>query len=67
MKEGKPETITWLNDQMISIEHSVNVIHSISPLLRADKSKNTQFINGTKKLRALFVFPGDSGLSSERN
>jgi len=52
---------------MISIEHSLNVIHQISPLSGADKRMNTQFINGTKKLEALIVFPNDLGQASGWN
>jgi hypothetical protein len=67
MKTGKPETILRLSDGMISIEHSLNVIHSISHLIRADKRRNTQFINGAKQLEALLVFQNDSGLASGQN
>jgi len=67
MKAGKPETITRLSDRMISIEHGLNVIHYISHLISADKHRNTQFINGAKKLEAFQVFPNDSGLASGRN
>ena len=64
MKADKPETMTGLSDRMISIEYSLNVLHSISNLMRADKRRNTQFVNGAKKLEALFVFPNNSGLVS---
>jgi len=50
------ETIPQLSDWKISIKHGVNVIHSISHLIRANESRNTQFINSTKKLEALLVF-----------
>jgi len=50
------KTITQRSDRKISIKHGVDVIHSISHLIRANKSGNTQFINGTKKLEALLVF-----------
>jgi len=50
------ETITQLSDRNISITHGVDVIHSISHLSMANKSRNTQFINGAKKLEALLVF-----------
>jgi len=50
------ETITQLSDRKISIKHDVDVIHSISHLFRANESRNTQFINGAKKLEALLVF-----------
>jgi len=58
------ETITQLSDRNISIIHVVNVIHSISHLIRANESRNTQFINGTKKLEALLVFADYSSLAS---
>jgi hypothetical protein len=41
---------------MILMKHGVNVIHSISHLIRSDESRHTQFLNGTKKLEALPVF-----------
>jgi len=63
MKVGKTETLTRLSDRN-AIEHSLNVIHSISHLIRADKRRNTQFIHGAKKLEVLLVFPNDSGLAS---
>jgi len=50
------ETITQLTNRKISIKHAVNVIHFIPNLLRADKSRNTQCINGAKKLEVLLVF-----------
>jgi len=50
------ETITQLRDRKISIKHGVDVIHSISHLIRANKSRNTQFIHGGKKLEALIPF-----------
>jgi ABC-type uncharacterized transport system ATPase subunit len=50
------ETITQQSDRKISIKHGVNVIHSISHLIRANESRNTQFINGANKLEALLVF-----------
>jgi len=34
----------------------MNVIDSISHLIRSDESRNTQFINGAKELEALLVF-----------
>jgi len=49
---------------MISITHGVDVIHSISHLIRSDESRNTQFINGTKKLEVLLVFADYSYLAS---
>jgi hypothetical protein len=66
MKAGIQETITQISDRMISIEYSLNVIHQISHLTRADKRRNTQFIDGAKKLEALLVFPNNSGLASGR-
>jgi len=59
------ETITQLSDRKISIKHGVHVIHSISHLIRANESWNTQFINGAKKLEALLVIAGYSFLASE--
>jgi len=50
------ETITQLSEPKILIKHGVNVIHSISHLIRANESRNTQFINGAKMLEALLVF-----------
>jgi len=41
---------------MISIKHGFNVIHFMSHLITSDKSRNTEFINGGKKLEALLVF-----------
>jgi len=49
---------------MISIEYSLNGILSISHLIRDDKRRNTQFINGAKKLEELIVFSNDSSLAS---
>jgi len=63
MKVSKTETLTRLSDRN-AIEHSVNVIHQIPHLSRADKRRNTQFIHGAKNLEALVVFPNDSGLAS---
>jgi hypothetical protein len=50
------ETITQLRNQKISIKHGVKVIHCTSHLIRANKSRSTQFINGAMKLEALLVF-----------
>jgi len=61
------ETITQLSDGKISIKHGVDVIHSISHLIRANESRNTQFINGAKKLEALPVFADYSFLVSGWN
>jgi ABC-type uncharacterized transport system ATPase subunit len=63
-KRRYTETITQLSDRKISIKHGVNVIHSISHLIRANESRNTQFINGAKKLEALLVFADYSFLAS---
>jgi len=62
MNVGQTETLTRLSDGNV-IEHSLNVILSISHLIRADKRRNTEFINGAKRLEALLVFPNDSGLA----
>jgi len=48
---------------MISIKYGVNVIHYFSHLIRANESRNTQFINGAKKLEVLLVFPDYSFLA----
>jgi len=61
------ETITQISDRKISIKHCVHVIHSISHLIRANESRTTQFINGAKKLEALFVFADHSFLPSGWN
>jgi len=58
------ETITELSVQKISIKHGVNVIHSISHLIRANESRNAQFINGAKKLEAVLVFADYSFLAT---
>jgi len=58
------ETITQLSNRKISIKHGVDVIHSISHLIRANKSRNTQFINGSKKMEVLLVFADYSFLAS---
>jgi hypothetical protein len=49
---------------MISIEHHFNVFQTISQLIMADKYRDTQFTNGTKKKVAHLVFGNDSGLVS---
>jgi len=58
------ETLTQLSDRKISIKHAVDVIHSISHHIRANECRNTQFINGAKKVEALVVFADDSFLAS---
>jgi len=58
------ETISQLSYRKISIKHGIDVIHSISHLIRANKCRNTQFINGIKKLKALLVFADYSFLAS---
>jgi hypothetical protein len=63
-KRGYTETITQLSNRKISNKHGVNVIHSISNLIWANESRNTQFINGAKKLEALLVFADYSFLAS---
>jgi len=67
MHAGQSKTITRLSDQMISIEHRLNVIQEISHLISANKRRNMQFFNGVEKLEAIFVFPKDSCLASARN
>ena len=49
-----PETVTLLSCQVISIKHGVNVIHYFSHLIRANETRNKQFINTPKKLKALY-------------
>jgi len=49
---------------MISIKHGVGVIHYFLHLIRANESRNTQFINGAKKLEELLLYAGDSFLVS---
>jgi len=63
MKVSKTETLTRLSDWN-AIEHSLNVIHPISHLIRTDKRRNTDFIHGANELEALHVFTNDSGLAS---
>jgi len=58
------ETITQLSDRKISIKHGVDVIHCISHLIRANERRNTQFINGAKKLEVLLVFADYAFLAS---
>jgi hypothetical protein len=60
VKPSKIETIIRLNarndiNQTLSQSHPV-ILH----LNRADKRRNTQFINSAKKLEALFVYQKDS-------
>jgi len=55
-KRRYTKTITQLSDRKILIKHGADVIHSISHFIRANESRNTQFINGAKKLEALLVF-----------
>jgi hypothetical protein len=64
MNRGKLETMARLSDRMISIEYSLNVIDQISHLIRADKWRNIQFINGAQGLEANLLFPNASGLAS---
>jgi len=49
------------------ITHGVDVIRYFSHLIRANKGRNTQSINGAKKLEALFVFGDYSFLPSRSN
>jgi hypothetical protein len=63
-KRRYTKTITQLTDRKISFKHGVDVIHSISHLIRANTSRNPQFINGAKKLEALLVFADYSFLVS---
>jgi hypothetical protein len=66
-KPRYPETITKLSDCKISIKHGVNVIHSISHLIRANECRKIKFINGATKLEVLLVFPDYSFLASGLN
>jgi len=50
------ETIPQQNCQMISIKHGVDVIHYFPHHIMANKSMNTQFINGAKMLDMLLGF-----------
>jgi len=50
------ESITQVSHREVSIKHAVGVIQSISHLIRANESRNTEFINGAKKLEALLLF-----------
>jgi len=50
------ETISQLSDRKISIKDDVDVVHFISHPIRANESRNTQFINGAKKLDVILVF-----------
>jgi hypothetical protein len=59
MNVGKTKILTRLSNRMISINHSLNVINSISHLIRADKRRNTQLINGAKKHEVLIAFPNN--------
>jgi len=56
--------ITQLSHQKISFKHGVDVIHTITHPIRANESRNTQFINSAKKLEALLVFADYSFLAS---
>jgi len=67
MKSKYTESITQLNDWLISIEYDVNYIYYISHLSRGDEHRNTQFINGAKKMEALLVFADNVSLLSGRN
>jgi hypothetical protein len=58
------ETITQLSDRKISITYGVDVIHSISHLIRVNESRNIQFIHSAKKLVVLLVFADYSFLAS---
>jgi hypothetical protein len=58
------ETITQLSDQKVSIKHGVDVIHSISHLIRTNICRYTQFINGAMMLEALLVFADNLFLAS---
>jgi hypothetical protein len=55
-KPRNTETIIQLSNRKILNKPCVNVIHSISLLIRANECRNTQLINGTKKLEALLAF-----------
>jgi hypothetical protein len=58
------KTITQLSDRKISIKHAVDIIQSISHLIRGNECRNTQFINSAKKLETLLIFADYSFLAS---
>ena len=58
------ETITQLSNRKISIKDGVDVIHSISYLIRANECRNTQFIKGAMKLEVLLELADYSFLVS---
>jgi len=55
------------NQTKWSLKDGVNVIHSISHLIRANESRNTQFIHGAKQLEAPIVFADNLYLASGWN
>jgi len=61
------EPMTWPSDWMILITHGVNVIHSITHLIRSGESRNIQFINGVRKIQELLVLADQSFLVSGWN
>jgi len=63
-KRRYTETITQLSNRNISIKHGVNVIHYFFHLIRANESRNTQFIYGAKELEVLLVYADYSFLAS---
>jgi len=64
LKPMYTKTITQLSDRKISMKHGVDVIHFIPHLITANEYRNTQFINGAKKLEALLLFADYSFLAS---
>jgi len=64
MNAGNTRTETWLSDRMTSIDHHLNAIHYTSHLIRADKSRNTQFINIGRKLETSLVLSNNLGLAN---
>jgi len=55
-KYGYTKTVTRLSNWMTSLKQGVNAIHYFSHHIRADESRNTQFMNSAKKLEALLAF-----------
>jgi len=41
---------------MISIKHAADLMNYLSHFIRAKESRNTEFINATKKLEALLLY-----------
>jgi hypothetical protein len=61
------QTRTRQSDWKVSIKHGVNVIHSITHLIRSDESRNNKFINGARTPEAFLVWAQYSYLASGWN